>query len=169
MNSEYPRKEGGTILFFSFYIHLNNLNHNKYKPPKNNTTMENRHHPTPRLSFPEKVFQIITTLKTSGRVYRRRIHTYQSIQDKYLIEVVKQNQHLGENYLSKLREYITNIFTNINHTASYDAFQYVNDVITWYFKSLAFFYKLTKKEPGMPDYILSEIKDISIAIDSSKE
>lgn len=139
--------------------------------------MENHLHPTPQskqhlnphLSFQEKVFQIITTLKTSGRVYRRRIHTYQSIQDKYLIEVVKQNQHLGANYQAKLQEYIKNIFTNIHPAASYDAFQYINDVITWYFKSLAFFYKLTKKEPGMPDYILSEIKDISIAIDTSKQ
>ena len=126
-------------------------------------------HPSPRLSFQEKVFQTINTLNTSGRIYRRRIHTYQSIQDKYLIEVVKQNQHLGANYQAKLQEYIKNIFTNIHPAASYDAFQYINDVITWYFKSLAFFYKLTKKEPGMPDYILSEIKDISLTIDTSKQ
>ena len=131
--------------------------------------MENRPHPIPRLSFQEKVYKLITTLKTSGRVYRRRIHTYQSVQNKYLIEVVKQNQHLGENYQAKLREYIINIFTNIHPAAPYDAFQYVNDVITWYFKTMAFFYNLTKKEAIMPDYILSEIKDISIAIDSSKE
>ena len=139
------------------------MENHSHPNPQQNT------HPTPRLSFQEKVYQTINTLKTSGRIYRRRIHTYQSIHDKYLIEVVKQNQHLGANYQAKLQEYIKNIFANIHPAASYDAFQYINDVITWYFKSLAFFYKLTKKEPGMPDYILSEIKDISIAIDTSKQ
>ena len=56
---------------------------------------------------------------------------------------------------------IQNIFTKIINIQNYEALDFINNVITWYFKELAFKYKLTKIQPQLPDYTISEINDIS--------
>lgn len=107
---------------------------------------------------------VINTLRTTGKSYRRKLHFLQDIQAKYLEAAISKNIHILPNYIPKLTTYLTTIFTHISETSPYDAHQFIQDIINWYFKSLAYQYKITKKEPTLPDYILAEIKDIANSI-----
>ena len=73
--------------------------------------------------------------------------------------------HIGTNYVNKMTTNIQTIFTKIfekNKTElTYDTLEFVNNIIDWYFKCLAFKYNLTKIQPQLPDYIISEINDIA--------
>lgn len=110
--------------------------------------------------FGRTVLFTINTLKTTGKSYRRKIHTYDMIYKIYLEAMLIKIANLGEKYQGQLSEYVEYIFQNISETSPYDAFQFLHDVIKWYFSKLAFKYNLTKKEPSLPDYMIAEIRDI---------
>ena len=86
----------------------------------------------------------------------------------YIENMKIKHTQLGSTYLDKMVANIETIFTKINETQNYEALELINNVITWYFKCLAFKYNLIKIQPQLPDYIVSEINDIANSLISFK-
>jgi hypothetical protein len=116
-------------------------------------------------TFAEKVLDKINLLNTTGKNYRRVNHKLLDIIQYYIEHMQKKYNHIGTNYVNKMTTNIQTIFTKIfekNKTElTYDTLEFVNNIIDWYFKCLAFKYNLTKIQPQIPDYIISEINDIA--------
>ena len=116
-------------------------------------------------TFAEKVLEKINLLNTTGKNYRRTNHKLDQIVKYYIEHMQKKYNHIGTNYVNKMTTNIQTIFTKIfekNKTElTYDTLEFVNNIIDWYFKCLAFKYNLTKIQPQIPDYIISEINDIA--------
>jgi len=116
-------------------------------------------------TFAEKVLEKINLLNTTGKNYRRVNHKLLDIIQYYIEHMQKKYNHIGTNYVNKMTTNIQTIFTKIfekNKTElTYDTLEFVNNIIDWYFKCLAFKYNLTKIQPQIPDYIISEINDIA--------
>jgi hypothetical protein len=144
---------------------------------------------TSNKTFSEKVFQKINLLHTTGKNYRRTNHKLDQIVKYYIDTMQHKYTHIGTNYTTKMTANIITIFNklieyccennvtknnvtenNINENIknktelSYDTLEFANNIIDWYFKCLAFKYNLTKIQPQIPDYIISEINDIAKSI-----
>ena len=117
------------------------------------------------ITFAEKVLDKINLLNTTGKNYRRTNHKLDQIVKYYIENMQNKYNHIGTNYVNKMTTNIQTIFTKIfekNKTElTYDTLEFVNNIIDWYFKCLAFKYNLTKIQPQLPDYIISEINDIA--------
>ena len=116
-------------------------------------------------TFAEKVLDKINLLNTTGKNYRRTNHKLDQIVKYYIEHMQNKYNHIGTNYVNKMNTNIQTIFTKIfekNKTElTYDTLEFANNIIDWYFKCLAFKYNLTKIQPQIPDYIISEINDIA--------
>lgn len=116
-------------------------------------------------TFAEKVLDKINLLNTTGKNYRRVNHKLVDIIQYYIENMQNKYNHIGTNYVNKMTTNIQTIFTKIfekNKTElTYDTLEFANNIIDWYFKCLAFKYNLTKIQPQIPDYIISEINDIA--------
>jgi len=116
-------------------------------------------------TFAEKVLDKINLLNTTGKNYRRVNHKLVDIIQYYIENMQNKYNHIGTNYVNKMTTNIQTIFTKIfekNKTElTYDTLEFVNNIIDWYFKCLAFKYNLIKIQPQLPDYIISEINDIA--------
>ena len=71
-----------------------------------------------------------------------------------------KNSNLGSNYLDKMSINVETIFSKIIEKQNYEALEFINNIIAWYFKYLAFKYNLIKIQPVLPDYTIAEINDI---------
>jgi hypothetical protein len=128
--------------------------------------------------FASKVLTDINILSTTGKNYRRVNHKLDNIKANYIQNMKNKYSNLGTNYLDKMTSNIETIFCKIIEKQNYDALEFINNVITWYFKCLAFKYNLIKIQPqipesqpyvigldgkptcGLPDYTIAEINDI---------
>jgi hypothetical protein len=119
-------------------------------------------------TFADKVLEKIIMLNTTGKNYRRTNHKLDQIVKYYIETMQHKYTHIGSNYTSKMTTNIQIIFTKIfekdKTELTYDTLEFVNNIIDWYFKCLAFKYNLTKIQPQIPDYIISEINDIANSI-----
>lgn len=111
--------------------------------------------------FTNKVLEKLNILTTTGRNYRRINHKLDNVITNYIATMKIKHNNLGTTYLTKMETDIQFIFTKIMEKQNYDALEYCNNVIDWYFKCLAFKYNLIKSPPNLPDYIISEIHDIA--------
>jgi hypothetical protein len=124
--------------------------------------------------FSEKVLDKINLLNTTGKNYRRTNHKLDQIVKYYIDTMQLKYNHIGTNYTTKMTTNINTIFTKLieycintnkneknNTELTYDTLEFANNIIDWYFKCLAFKYNLTKIQPQLPDYIISEINDIA--------
>ena len=110
--------------------------------------------------FAKKVLEKITMLSTTGKNYRRINHKLDNIRADYIQNIKNKYSTLGTNYLDKMSSNIETIFCKIIQKQNYEALEFINNVVTWYFKCLAFKYNLIKIQPQLPDYTIAEINDI---------
>ena len=128
--------------------------------------------------FAKKVLEKITMLSTTGKNYRRINHKLDNIKADYIQNMKNKYSNMGTNYLDKMSSNIETIFCKIIQKQNYEALEFINNVVTWYFKCLAFKYNLIKIQPtstesqphvigldgkptcGLPDYTIAEINDI---------
>ena len=115
--------------------------------------------------FSTNVLTKITTLSTTGRSYRRVKHSINDVVQGYIASMKIAHNSLGNAYLSILENDIQTIFSKILAKNNYEALEFCNNVIDWYFKCLAFKYNLTKNVPKLPDYIIAEIRDIAKSLE----
>jgi hypothetical protein len=109
-----------------------------------------------------EVIEKLRFLNTTGKMYRRKVHKLDNILNTYINLMKKKYINLGDVYLENMSNNIVLIFSNITNKSSFDNLEYVNIIINFYFKLLAYNYKLTKTNPLLPDYTLDEIKDMAI-------
>jgi hypothetical protein len=112
----------------------------------------------------EKVMANINILNCTGLLYRKKVYRMVNIIDYYKTIMIMKYSKLGKYYLDDMEKNINKIFMNVSSDSSYEIIEFVNLVIKYYFKCVAFKYNLTKDEPQVPDYILSEIKDMASQI-----
>ena len=110
--------------------------------------------------FATKVLTNINILSTTGKNYRRVNHKLDNIKADYIQNMKNKFSNLGTNYLDTMSSNIETIFCKIIEKQNYDSLEFINNIITWYFKCLAFKYNLIKIQPQNPDYTIAEINDI---------
>ena len=111
--------------------------------------------------FASKVLQNIQILATTGKNYRRVNHKLENIKNYYIESMKTKFTQLGTHYLDIMTNNINTIFNKIMEKQNYESLEFINNIINWYFKHLAYKYKLTKTQPQLPDYIIAEISDIA--------
>jgi len=120
-------------------------------------------------NFASTVLEKLIMLNTTGKKYRRITHTLNDIILSYTENMQNKNNYLGNAYIDKMNNSIQTIFTKIFEKQNYDALEFINNVINWYFKCLAVKYNLIKIPTGLegtpinglPDYTIAEIHEIS--------
>lgn len=128
--------------------------------------------------YTEKILKKITMLSIDGKNYRRINHKLDNIKNDYIQKMKIKYYNLGSNYLDKMSLNIETIFCKIIEKQNYEALEFINNIITWYFKCLACKYNLIKIQQliptnqsyiigldgkltyGLPDYTIAEINDI---------
>lgn len=112
-------------------------------------------------TFADDVIEKVEMLKTTGKIYRRKLYNLDSVVNFYIDNMKIKYANMGEKYLSDMINNINTIFNNISRTSKYDILEFVNIVVEFCFKHLAYIYKLSKNQPKLPDYTLPEIKEMA--------
>ena len=119
----------------------------------------------PKQQYADNVMEKLIILLTTGRSYRRQVYKLEGILLFYIDQMRAKFSNMGEKYITNMIIDVENIFKNVSSTSQYDTLEFVNTVIEYCFKTIA--YKYTKKEkpyPQLPDYTLAEIKDLAKSI-----
>ena len=111
--------------------------------------------------YADKVMNNIDILSSTGKIYRRKAYMITDIIDFYVKNMKIKFSNMGEKYITDMIKHINTIINNVSRYSKYDVLEYVDSIIQYFFKSLAFKFNLTKKEPSLPDYTLPEIKDLA--------
>ena len=114
-----------------------------------------------KTKFTNEVLDRVKLLSCTGQLYRRKVHKLDNIIKTYIHNMSQINSSLGQSYLDKMSKDVLDIFSNLHYNTPYDNIEFINSVINYYFKLLAFQYNLTKRNPQLPDYTLAEIKEMA--------
>ena len=114
-----------------------------------------------RYKFADEVVEKRNILATIGKSYRRKIYKLNDITELYITNMGAKFINMGASYIKNMSTNIEIICNNVSKDSSYDTLDFVNSIIDYFFKTLAYKYKLTKKIPNLPDYTIAEIKEIA--------
>ena len=87
--------------------------------------------------------------------------TINNVINIYVKKMKLKYSNLGEIYLKNMVKDIENIINNLNIKSTYDTIEFVNNIINYCNNSLHFKYKKFEREPTLPDYTISEIREIA--------
>ena len=114
-----------------------------------------------RYKFADNVLEKRNILASIGKSYRRKIYKLNDITELYINDITTKFTNMGASYIKNMSTNIEIICNNVSRDSSYDTLDFVNSIIEYFFKNLAYKYKLTKKIPNLPDYTIAEIKEIA--------
>ena len=114
-----------------------------------------------KYKFADEVLEKRNILVTIGKSYRRKIYKLNDITDLYISDMTNKFTNMGSSYIKNMSSNVETICNNVSRDSSYDTLDFVNSVIDYFFKNIAYKYKLTKKIPTLPDYTIAEIKEIA--------
>ena len=114
-----------------------------------------------RYKFADNVLEKRNILATIGKSYRRKIYKLNDITELYINDMTTKFINMGSTYIKNMSTNVELICNNVSRDSSYDTLDFVNSIIDYFFKTLAYKYKLTKKIPNLPDYTIAEIKEIA--------
>ena len=114
-----------------------------------------------RYKFADEVLEKRNILATIGKSYRRKIYKLNDITELYINDMTTKFINMGSTYIKNMSTNVELICNNVSRDSSYDTLDFVNSIIDYFFKTLAYKYKLTKKIPNLPDYTIAEIKEIA--------
>ena len=112
-------------------------------------------------TYADKVMYNVELLLSTGKIYRRKVYMISDVIDFYVKNMKIKFSNMGEKYITDMIKNINIIINNVSRYSKYDVLEYVNSIIQYFFKNLAFKFNLTKKEPLLPDYTLPEINDLA--------
>lgn len=121
-----------------------------------------------RYKFADEVLEKRNILATIGKSYRRKIYKLNDITDLYINDMTTKFTNMGTTYIKNMSSNVETICNNVSRDSSYDTLDFVNSIIDYFFKNIAYKYKLTKKIPNLPDYTIAEIKEIAEQINITK-
>jgi hypothetical protein len=122
-----------------------------------------------KYKFADEVLEKRNILATIGKSYRRKIYKLNDIVELYITNMGCKFINFGATYIKNMSSNVELICNNVSRESSYDTLDFVNSIIDYFFKNLAYKYKLTKKMPNLPDYTIAEIKEIAEQINITKE
>lgn len=131
------------------------------KQPNINIKNNNEDTETVFTEYADKVMSKLELLTSPGKFYRRKIYKINDIKDYYINDLKNKYSNMGEKYITDMIKNIDTIINNVSRYSKYDVLEFIDSMIQYFFKSLAFKFKLTKKEPAIPDYTLPEISDLT--------
>ena len=115
----------------------------------------------PFTDYANKVMSTLELLLSSGKFYRRKLYKLCDIIDFYVTDMKIKNANMGEQYITDMIKNIKTIVSNVSRYSNYDVLEFIDLVIQYFFKSLAYKFKLTKKVTVLPDYTLPEIAELT--------
>ena len=113
------------------------------------------------LAYKESVIEKIELLSTYGRLYRKKIYKLTDILKIYIDQIKLQFANLGDKYIADTIFNIYTIFINATKYSAYDLLEFVNFVIVYGYKMIAFKYTKNHSPPKIPDYTIAEINDLA--------
>ena len=116
-------------------------------------------------NFKKEVINKLQYLYTYGIVIvidnTNTTFTINTVINIYVKKMKLKYSNLGEIYLKNMVKDIENIINNLNIKSTYDTIEFVNNIINYCNNSLHFKYKKFEREPTLPDYTISEIREIA--------
>ena len=116
-------------------------------------------------NFKKEVINKLQYLYTYGIVIvidnTNTTFTINTVINIYVKKMKLKYSNLGEIYLKNMLKDIETIINNLNIESTYDTIEFVNNIINYCNNSLYFTYKKIEIEPNLPDYTISEIREIA--------
>jgi hypothetical protein len=79
----------------------------------------------------------------------------------YIKNMKEKFKSLGTTYLSNMVKDVETIINNLTIKSNYDNIEFVNSILNYCIKSIDYKHKKITIMPNLPDYTISEIKDMA--------
>jgi hypothetical protein len=79
----------------------------------------------------------------------------------YIKNMKEKFKSLGPTYLINMVKDVENIINNLTIKSNYDNIEFVNSILHYCIKSIDYTHKKINNLPNLPDYTISEIKDMA--------
>jgi len=112
-------------------------------------------------NFTLNVLNKLEDIYINGIYINEKHYSINKIITIYIKNMKEKFKSLGTTYLSNMVKDVENIINNLTIKSNYDNIEFVNSILHYCIKSIDYKYKKITIMPNLPDYTISEIKDMA--------
>ena len=114
-----------------------------------------------KLKFTKDVINKLEDIYINGIYIDENHYSINKIISIYIKNIKETNKSLGKTYLINMVKDVENIINNLTIKSNYDKIEFVNSILQYCIKSIYYIHKKITIMPNLPDYTISEIKDMA--------
>jgi hypothetical protein len=114
-----------------------------------------------KLKFTKDVINKLEDIYINGIYIDENQYSINKIISIYIKNIKETNKSLGKTYLINMVKDVENIINNLTIKSNYDKIEFVNSILQYCIKSIYYIHKKITIMPNLPDYTISEIKDMA--------
>lgn len=114
-----------------------------------------------KLKFTKDVINKLEDIYINGIYIDENQYSINKIISIYIKNMKETNKSLGKTYLINMVKDVENIINNLTIKSNYDKIEFVNSILQYCIKSIYYIHKKITIMPNLPDYTISEIKDMA--------
>lgn len=114
-----------------------------------------------KLKFTKDVINKLEDIYINGIYIDENKYSINKIISIYIKNMKETNKSLGKTYLINMVKDVENIINNLTIKSNYDKIEFVNSILQYCIKSIYYIHKKITIMPNLPDYTISEIKDMA--------
>ena len=114
-----------------------------------------------KLKFTKDVINKLEDIYINGIYIDEKHYSINKIISIYIKHIKETNKSLGKTYLINMVKDVENIINNLTIKSNYDKIEFVNSILQYCIKSIYYIHKKITIMPNLPDYTISEIKDMA--------
>ena len=114
-----------------------------------------------KLKFTKDVINKLEDIYINGIYIDENKYFKNKIISIYIKNMKETNKSLGKTYLINMVKDVENIINNLTIKSNYDKIEFVNSILQYCIKSIYYIHKKITIMPNLPDYTISEIKDMA--------
>ena len=114
-----------------------------------------------KLKFTKDVINKLEDIYINGIYIDEKHYSINKIISIYIKNMKETNKSLGKTYLINMVKDVENIINNLTIKSNYDKIEFVNSILQYCIKSIYYIHKKITIMPNLPDYTISEIKDMA--------
>lgn len=128
------------------------------------TNHKNKTNPKIKNNFTKEVINNLEIIYINGITIDSKTYNINKIISIYIKNMKIKFNSLGPSYLGNMVKDVETIINNLNLESKYDNLEFVNSIINYCIKSIDYTHNKIKNLPNLPDYTISEIRDMAICL-----
>ena len=125
------------------------------------TNSKNKTTPKIKNNFTTEVINKLEHIYINGITIDSKTYTINKIISIYIKNMKLKFNSLGSSYLINMVKDVETIINNLNLESKYDNLEFVNSIFNYCIKSIDYNHNKIKNLPNLPDYTISEIRDMA--------